>query len=280
MTRARPPQPRRRPHVGIWALLVALVTVVGLPACHADEHASTGEQGSTGGIDDAAAEDFEDDMEFEVDDPGATPPEVVDAERLVLQRLEDRRDDLDARELSLAKRTKSLDELDAEIETRLGNITKLEQRLQTQLGIGKVAHERRDERISALSELVATMTPQAGADLVSQLGDRDAQWILMSIARKNQRKAAKLMAAMPPDRAAQLGQLYLDSDPKSVPNGDQLGPIEAGSGAKQPTPSNEPPRAAANEPVEAPVATTPDATPAETPAAAPSPVPDEEATAP
>ena len=50
----------------------------------------------------------------------------------------------------------------------------------------------------------------------------------MSIARKNQRKAAKLMAAMPVERRAQLGQLYLDSDPKSVPGGNRLGPLRSG----------------------------------------------------
>lgn len=202
------------------------VLCVGPAACQGGGH-DTASDGSTGGFD-ATEEPLHDDgTEFEVEDPGATPPEVVDTEKLVIERLEDRRDDLDARALALAKRNKRLEQLESEIDTRLGNIEHLEKRLQTQLGIGKVAHERRDERIAALSELVATMTPQAGADLVAKLGDRDAQWILMSIARKNQRKAAKLMAAMPSDRAAQLGQLYLDTDPKSVPRGDGLGPVSA-----------------------------------------------------
>lgn len=230
------------PRLAGWLAPVALTSAaLAMVACQATEHAPAGDATGTGGEELAAAghaSDDDEDLEFEVDDPGGTPVEVVDSERLLMTKLEDRRDDLDERELALARRSKELDDLDAEIDTRLGNISRLEKRLQEQLGIGKVAHQRRDERIAALSELVATMTPQAGADLVAQLGDADAQWILMSIARKNQRKAAKLMAAMPSDRAAQLGQLYLDSDPKSVPGGDSLGPLDAGGASSDVAPAS------------------------------------------
>ena len=106
--------------------------------------------------------------------------------------------------------------------------------------VGEVARQRRNERITALADLVASMTPQAGSDMVASLSDEDAQWILLTIARKSQRKAAKLMALMPTERAAQLSQLYLDLDPKAVPKGDVLSPID---GAAAPDGAASPPSA-------------------------------------
>ena len=76
--------------------------------------------------------------------------------------------------------------------------------------------------------------------MVASLSDEDAQWILLTIARKSQRKAAKLMALMPTERAAQLSQLYLDLDPKAVPKGDVLSPID---GAAAPDGAASPPSA-------------------------------------
>ena len=54
------------------------------------------------------------------------------------------------------------------------------------------------------------MRPQAGANMLANMADEDAQGILLAISRDSDRKAAKILSLMPADRAAQLGQLYLD----------------------------------------------------------------------
>ncbi|MEE9384481.1 MAG: hypothetical protein V3V08_13840 [Nannocystaceae bacterium] len=154
---------------------------------------------------------------------GARPPdEVRDAEHGVLTELRAQHKILEKQQLHLAKRDSDLRQLQNELESRMTNISDLERRLQAHLGIGKLARERRDERVSALADLIATMPPQAGAEIVAQMSDKDAQWLLLSVARKSDRKAAKLMALMPAERAAQLGQIYLDTDPESAVQDEDL----------------------------------------------------------
>jgi flagellar motility protein MotE (MotC chaperone) len=163
---------------------------------------------------------------LETNDPGQRPPEVKNAERDIMERITQRSRSLDERELSLATRSRSAETLEGELESRLARINALEKRLQDQVGVGEVARQRRDARIESLAELVASMSPQAGSDMVASLSDEDAQWILLAVARKSQRKAAKLMALMPTERAAQLSQLYLDLDPRAVPEREKLSPLE------------------------------------------------------
>lgn len=181
-----------------------------------------------------------DEFAFETIDPGGRPDEVLGAERDIMGRIAQRSRALDEREMSLATRSKAAQSLEDELTARLDRIASLEKRLQDQVGVGEVARQRRNERITALADLVASMTPQAGSDMVASLSDEDAQWILLTIARKSQRKAAKLMALMPTERAAQLSQLYLDLDPKAVPKGDVLSPID---GAAAPDGAASPPSA-------------------------------------
>ncbi len=165
------------------------------------------------------------DLTLETNDPGRRPPEVTGAERDIMERITQRSRSLDERELSLATRSRSAETLEGELEARLARINALEKRLQDQVGVGEVARQRRDARIESLAELVASMTPQAGSDMVASLSDEDAQWILLAVARTSQRKAAKLMALMPTERAAQLSQLYLDLDPRAVPEREKLSPL-------------------------------------------------------
>lgn len=181
-----------------------------------------------------------DEFALETVDPGGRPDEVLGAERDIMGRIAQRSRALDEREMSLATRSKAARSLEDELTARLDRIAALEKRLQDQVGVGEVARQRRNERITALADLVASMTPQAGSDMVASLSDEDAQWILLTIARKSQRKAAKLMALMPTERAAQLSQLYLDLDPKAVPKGDVLSPID---GAAAPDGAASPPSA-------------------------------------
>lgn len=184
------------------------------------------------------------------------PSEVRDAEAMVLEDLRGRREAWHKRQLEVAERDAALDALEGELSTRMNTISDLERRLSTQLGIGKQAQERRDERVGSLADLIATMPPQAGAEIVAQMSDKDAQWLLLAIARKSDRKAAKLMALMPPDRAAALGQLYIDTDPDSVVQKGELGQdpsanLPAPPAATPTPPPNTPPPASAAAPSDA-----------------------------
>lgn len=213
----------------------------------ADADAASPEGDTTPG--DTPGDDAPDPFALEAHDPGQRPMEVTNAERDVMERIAHRSRTLDERELSLAARSQSANTLETELQSRLDRISELEKRLQDQVGVGEVARQRRDARITALADLVASMTPQAGSDMVASLSDEDAQWILLAIARKSQRKAAKLMALMPTERAAQLGQLYLDLDPKAVPKGEVLSPL---GDAAAPDGAAKPPSARTDAPRPAP----------------------------
>ena len=83
-----------------------------------------------------------------------------------------------------------------------------------------------DDEVTALSELIVKMPPQAGGEIMSQMSDPDAHAILLAIARKDPRKAAGILAQMPATRAAQLSQQYLNTESR-VAGSDDLIPIDA-----------------------------------------------------
>ena len=97
---------------------------------------------------------------FETVDPGGRPDEVLGAERDIMGRIAQRSRALDEREMSLATRSKAAQSLEDELTARLDRIAALEKRLQDQVGVGEVARQRRNERITALADLVASMTPR------------------------------------------------------------------------------------------------------------------------
>ncbi len=155
--------------------------------------------------------------ESPTDDPrDDVPEELLAAESALDGDLRTQRAELDNRLLATRTEAAELARAQRELDARLASIGDLERRLDQRLGIGKVARERRQERLTALAALISTMPPQAGAEVVANMSDEDAQHLLLAVSRKSDRRAAKLMALMPPERAAALGQLYLDSDPESV----------------------------------------------------------------
>jgi flagellar motility protein MotE (MotC chaperone) len=118
--------------------------------------------------------------------------------------------------LAIATGQQALARAKAELDARLAAVEALEQRIDRRLGVGRVARERRQERITALSRLVSTMPPQAAAEMIARMSDAEAQAILVAVGQASDRRAAKLLALMPAERAAALSQLYLDSDPEVV----------------------------------------------------------------
>ena len=164
-----------------------------------------------------------DDALLQAEAPDARPDEVVQAEKQVKTTLQERARAMEERELELAKKDQDLRRIEATLSSQLEKIAALEDRLQRELGIGKASEDRRSERIASLAELIMTMPPQPGAEIMSNMSDIDAQDILLAIARKNGRKAAKVLAQMPAERAAGLGQLYLSSD-ATIPGSEGLIP--------------------------------------------------------
>ena len=115
--------------------------------------------------------------------------------------------------LAAAQQRNELDAVGAELDARLASIAALEGRIDEMLGAGKVEREHRRERVDLLANLIATMSPQAAATMLAQMSDAQAQDLLFSVAQSDKRKAAKLIATMPPSRAAAIGQRYLTRDP-------------------------------------------------------------------
>lgn len=171
--------------------------------------------------------------------------------------------------LAIAQQRNELTATSAELDARLASITTLEGRIDELLGAGKVEREHRRERIDLLANLIATMSPQAAATMLAQMSDAQAQDLLFSVAQTDKRKAAKLIATMPPGRAAAIGQRYLTRDPAAP---ESLVPT---------TPPAAVPTAADGPAAAAPKAPAEPATPAEPPAAAPAePAPPAEETPP
>jgi flagellar motility protein MotE (MotC chaperone) len=118
--------------------------------------------------------------------------------------------------LALARERHELDALTKELDERLAGIDALEQRLDALVGVGKVAEDRRRERVEVLATLLATMPPQAAATMLAQMSEVEAQELVLSVSQTDKRKAAKLIATMPAPRAAAIGQGYLRRDPKAL----------------------------------------------------------------
>jgi len=175
-----------------------------------------------------------DDFDIDEERTNAVPKEVEEAKKQLVGDLRKRSANLEDKKIALAQRSAELVSLQDELNHRLHNITELEARLQAQLGIGKAARARREERIASLAVLISTMPPQSGADLLAQMSDDDAQALLLAIALTSERKAAKVLAMMPSERAAQLGQIYLDNE-RPPPGSERLGPVSP-TAAPIPTP--------------------------------------------
>jgi flagellar motility protein MotE (MotC chaperone) len=118
----------------------------------------------------------------------------------------------EADRLAIAQQRNELAMVSTEIDARLTSIAGLESRIDELLGAGKAERERRRERVDLLANLIATMAPQAAATMLAQMSDAQAQDLLFSVAQGDKRKAAKLIATMPPSRAAAIGQRYLTRD--------------------------------------------------------------------
>lgn len=149
------------------------------------------------------------------------PDAVKRAQEQLTHDYRERLASLQEQNLELRRRDRALSSATKDLMSKLDQISALEDRLQRELGIGKARREYRGQRIKSLAALIMTMPPQSGARILSNMSEADAQDIVLGMAQKSERKAAKILAQMPPNKAADLGKRYLAAD-KHIKGSDGL----------------------------------------------------------
>ena len=126
--------------------------------------------------------------------PGSAPP-VSAAERSALQELRSRRDQLDAREQQVAVKESVLAAAEKRVADRVKELSDLQARLQTM----EDARKKREE--TDWQGLVRTYEAMRPRDAAAIMNGMEMPVLLEVFDRMNDRKAALVLAALPPDRA-------------------------------------------------------------------------------
>jgi flagellar motility protein MotE (MotC chaperone) len=211
---------------------------------------------ASSGAEPSAADDETADTDGESEEP--SNDERAAAAAKVDAALEAAKSRGEADRLAIAQQRNELATVSGEIDARLTAIAGLEGRIDELLGAGKAERDRRRERVDLLANLIATMSPQAAATMLAQMSDAQAQDLLFSVAQSDKRKAAKLIATMPPSRAAAIGQRYLTRDAASAESIAKDAPATPAMNVPPP-PAAEPPAPPA--PAEAPAVPSEEAAP-------------------
>ncbi|KAA5605745.1 hypothetical protein F1188_08970 [Roseospira marina] len=129
---------------------------------------------------------------------GLTPPGFTQSEINLLQRLAERREELDAMERELRNRAALLQAAEQRIETRISELKDLETVIQGLLA----EHSAQEQaRIDQLVSIYATMKPKDAARIFNDL---DMPILLRVIETMKERSAAAIMAQMTPERAKEV----------------------------------------------------------------------------
>ncbi|WP_299442976.1 hypothetical protein [uncultured Rhodospira sp.] len=142
----------------------------------------------TGGAPDMAAEAV----------AGTAPPGFTQSEINLLQRLAERREELDAMERELTDREALLQAAERRIETRIQELKNLESVIQDLLGEHS---EQEQARIDQLVSIYATMKP---ADAARIFNDLEMPILLRVIETMKERSSAAILAEMSPARAKEV----------------------------------------------------------------------------
>ena len=146
------------------------------------------------------AEDLEDDEMEEDDFDEACRPEDF-KELALLADLKKRDDELQKREKLLEEKEAVLARVDDELKQKM---TKMLERIQTMekvLELGKEERRARDERFQKLVDTIKTLSARKAAPILEQADMRFATRLMRGLGPK---LIGKLLAAMPPGRAALL----------------------------------------------------------------------------
>ena len=141
--------------------------------------------------------------------------EVSSAERVLLQDLRGRREQLDAREHALEQRNAVLAAAEARVQSKIDHLAALQSRLDE---LDRARKQRQDANWTGLVKVYETMKPRDAAAIFDVL---DMHVLLEVLDRMNERKAAGVLAAMQPERARlatqMLAQMRLRQDVVAAP---------------------------------------------------------------
>lgn len=143
---------------------------------------------ATGGAPDIAAEAA----------AGVTPPGFTQSEINLLQRLAERREELDAMERELTDREALLQAAERRIENRIQELKSLEEMIQ---GLLAEHSEQEQARIDQLVSIYATMKPSDAARIFNDL---DMPILLRVIETMKERSSAAILAEMSPGMAKEV----------------------------------------------------------------------------
>jgi len=116
----------------------------------------------------------------------------------VLERLSDRRKQLDARERDLDMREKLIGAAEKRVEERIVELKTIEGRIETMFG---KRNEQEEAQLAGLVKMYETMKPAAAAAIFNTL----EQGVLIDVmSRMKPAKAAPVLAAMTPERAQEV----------------------------------------------------------------------------
>lgn len=128
-----------------------------------------------------------------------TAAPVSPAERALLERLGERREEIDARMRELEMRERLLDTAEKKLDSRVGDLKELE----TKAGAGPGGKPPADESkaIKNLVIMYEAMKPKDAARVFDRLG---LDVLVPVVQQMNPRKMSEVLAAMAPDRAEKL----------------------------------------------------------------------------
>ena len=126
---------------------------------------------------------------------GPEGPQFSASEIEVLQRLRQRRDQLDAREKEMDVREKVLRVTEAKIDQKLADLGKLKEQVQAVLD---TYNQKEEGKLLSLVKIYENMKPKEAARIFEEL---DMQTLLPVIAKMKEAKVAPVLAQMDPKKA-------------------------------------------------------------------------------
>src|SRR5437899_737730 len=145
-----------------------------------------------------------------------TPPErpVSPAERAILERLSERRNELEGRSRDLDMRESLLKAAEKQLETRINELRELESRVNTAM------QNKADSEASRFKNLV-TMYDNMKAKDAAKIFDRLDMRVLLEVAsQSNPRRMSDILAQMTPEAAERLTIELANRAKESGPGGD------------------------------------------------------------
>lgn len=147
----------------------------------------------------------------------ATPGGMSQTEMDVLQKLVQRRDQLDARERDIARREDLLKAAEDQIDRKVAELKSLQSTIQSLL---RQYNEQEDSKMISLVKIYENMKPKEAAKIFEQL---DMQILLDVIERMKEQRVAPILAEMDPAKArtvtSELAQRRQMPLPKCAANG-------------------------------------------------------------